>query len=885
MANVNSISNSNSYTSSIYGNKNILSGLASGMDTESMIQNSVSGYETKINQLKQQQEKLTWKQDAYRGITDQMIAINEKYSSYSSTTNLTSPSFFSKAVTTAATGTHAAKISATGKATSDIQINSVSRLASAARYAVSADALGFQESVHLTGDAIALTNEEGAAITKTVSSVTGSLSLRLGTGSYTLDFTESDVYDSAEKLVEGINKKLEDQEVKAKATLEGGKITFTSTDTGGDSVYISGASGDFKSVLGVQSASSSAATNRYEFKSIDVGGKTLSKEVGMAEYLSGKTVNVTLDGVTKSVSLGELKDDSGEYLTDGNALYEKLQSNLNSNLARAFGNGAVTASVSDSGNLSFAVRENSGSSLQVKSDAAELGLGKGLSNVFDASRNLGTLLGEDYFKARGQGEITGNDTDGYTDSTGARTDKDGYLLDEKGEAVYEARELVINGESVGSFDKDTALETLLENVNKNTAAGVSVSYSNLTGQFVFTAKETGAGGKIEFGDGLASRLFEQQPSTLSDVFGKGWSDLKISLGGTKITLLNQDSGASIADQIQGFRFSDEANIYVTGADGREQSFTLGQLKEFASGAARMSAMSSPTYTKGEDAAMNITVNGQTMDLQRSGNTINMDGLSVTLKGTFETGADEEAVSFSTSSDADKIVDAVKGFVEGVNAVLKDVHDAYATRPLTKNSKGETYLPLTEEDKSGMSESAVKAYEEKAKTGILFGDSDLSSMYSRLRSVLTSSDLNLASIGLTSTYSDGVTQISLNEAELRSALESDPDKVQDIFTRSRENGASSDGLMQRFKSVYNTYASKTYGSYGILVNKAGTKLSSMSLLNNSVQKQIDNYEKQIDSWQTKLSDRIDYYTKQFTALEKLMSTMNSQSSMLAQMMGY
>ena len=858
MANVNSISNSNSYTSSIYGNKNVLSGLASGMDTESMIQNSVSGYETKINQLKQQQEKLTWKQDAYRGITDQMIAINEKYSSYSSTTNLTSPGFFSKAVTTAATGTHAAKISAAGKATSDIQINSVSRLASAARYAVSADALGFQESVHLTGDAIALTDEGGEAITKTVSSVTGSLSLRLGTGSYTLDFTESDVYDSAEKLVEGINKKLADQEVKAKATLADGKITFTSTDAGGDSVYISGASGDFKSVLGVQSASSSAAADRYEFKSIDVGGKTLSKEVGMAEYLSGKTVNVTLDGVTKSVSLGELKDENGAYITDGDALYAKLQSNLNSNLAKAFGSGAVTASVSDSGNLSFAVRENSGSSLQVKSDAAELGLGKGLSNVFDASRSLGTLLGEDYFKVD---------------------------VDSEGNAVYEARELVINGESVGSFDKDTALETLLETINKNTAAGVSVSYSNLTGQFVFTAKETGAGGKIEFGDGLASRLFEQQPSTLSDVFGKGWSDLKISLGGTKITLLNQDSGASIADQIQGFHFSDEANIYVTGADGREQSFTLGQLKEFASGAARMAAMSSPTYTKGEDAALNITVNGQTMDLQRSGNTISMDGLSVTLKGTFSTGADEEAVGFTTSSDADKIIDAVKGFVEGVNAVLKDAHDAYATRPLTKNSKGETYLPLTEEDKSGMSESAIKAYEEKAKTGILFGDSDLSSMYSRLRSVLTSSDLNLASIGLTSTYSDGVTQISLNEAELRSALESDPDKVQDIFTRSRENGASSDGLMQRFKNVYNTYASKTYGSYGILVNKAGTKLSSMSLLSNSVQKQIDNYEKQIDSWQNKLSDRIDYYTKQFTALEKLMSTMNSQSSMLAQMMGY
>ena len=69
MANINSLmTNSSSSTSSLYGTRNVLSGLASGMDTEAMIENSVSGYKTKLTQLQQQQTKYEWKQDAYRGL-------------------------------------------------------------------------------------------------------------------------------------------------------------------------------------------------------------------------------------------------------------------------------------------------------------------------------------------------------------------------------------------------------------------------------------------------------------------------------------------------------------------------------------------------------------------------------------------------------------------------------------------------------------------------------------------------------------------------------------------------------------------------------------------------------------------------------------------------
>ena len=289
----------------------------------------------------------------------------------------------------------------------------------------------------------------------------------------------------------------------------------------------------------------------------------------------------------------------------------------------------------------------------------------------------------------------------------------------------------------------------------------------------------------------------------------------------------------------------------------------------------------------------------------------MDGLTVTLKDEFDARQYDEngalvtnsdgsakvnssaAVTFTTGSNADVIVDAIRSFVEDVNKLMTDVHSAYNTQRIAKtsasSSKGTTYYePLTDDDKADMSESAIQKYEEKAKTGLLFGDTDLSSLYNKLLTAIQSygaDRVDMEAIGLSTTYSGGVTTIQLNEAKLRAALDSDPDKVQSVFAKSKEYGAASDGLMTTLKSTLNTYASTSITSPGILVRKAGTKLSSLSLTNNNLQTQLDNLSKQIESWQTKLSNKVDYYTKQFTKLEQLMSSMNNQSSMLSQMMGY
>lgn len=1000
MANINSItSNSYSSTSSLYGNRNVLTGLASGMDTEAMIQNSVSGYQTRITELEQSVTKLEWKQDAYRALTDQMYNINQKYMSYTSKTNLSSNAFFNNAITTTTQGTNAAAISATGSAKSDIQINAVKQLATAARYSVSASDLSIAAASSPTGEKI------DWSLREPVGQIQGTMTLKYGSQNIEIKFTEKDTLDfaetdtneqKAEKLKKMIEEKLDDLTLTTKkgtvkagnlfnVSVEGNKFTFevnhANANDDGSSVYINSVSGNVAALLGASKPASTENADKFANTSFTVGNfDNLVKTPNMAEYLSGKTVDVTLDGVTKQVKIGELTEpdltsyddtiatkkaamDAAEgtegwydartaYLaaeqakTDAynDSLNGQLQTSLQSSIDKQFGKGLVTVNIKN-GALDFSVAAGSGSTLKVASEAGEkLGLGtSGVSNYFNTSKTLQNLLGSTWLHdnarvAAAEGGISSKVVDGetrYYDSDGNRVahtydDPDGkyYRVNDDGDFIYS---LNINGTRVGEFTEDSTLESVLNTINSNADAGVKVSYSNLTSQFVFTARETGTGGKISFDNALAQKLFQSDSSnapaslTAKDLLGDaiewdGFGDALLEVGTvagyTQIGWINKDDSVeSLMQKLAAagdgrfkdfFSYDEGSGTYqlhdllgntmseatakglsINAANNRDSQIDFAAIAERAN--------TPKGYTAGTNAVIDATVNGMQLTLERASNVVEMDGLSVTLKEEFSAyGTDgklvkADAVTFKTSSNADDIVETVKAFVDDVNKLMKDVHDAFATQPAEKSTTKHTrYEPLTEEDKKDMSETAIANYEEKAKQGLLFGDSDLSGLYGKLRDAIQSfgSDrVDMESIGLTTTYSDGVTTISFNENKMRAALESNPDKVRTVFTKTKEGGAATNGLMATLKSTMNAYASTSIGSPGILVRKAGTKLSSLSLLNNNIQKQIDNVNKQIENWQSKLSSKIDYYTKQFTALEKLMSTMNNQSSMLSDLMGY
>ena len=794
MASIYSLMGSTSSSSSIYGSRgsNIISGLASGLDTESMIEGMLQSYKQKIQGLQQDRTKLQWQQSAYQSISNKLVELSRKYTSYTSNTNLFSNTFFDKAVTTTAKGTYSDLVSATGKGTSDVVINGVSRLASKAQYSVS-NSLG----TNISGTTATVSGGELNLSDKTtLSTMDGALSIKYGSQTINLSFGELDLFQDSNgkldtsKLQEAINKQLDETEIVVGGTTykaservsvsvgSDGTVSLSEIGGAGNALYISGASGNFASL--VKDLEDAVKDESSSF-SLDMT-KDVTKEVSTSDYLSDKTISVTLNGQTKTIKLDGITPQGSESFNDA------FVRTLNEKVADAFGNGKLTAAVDGSGKLTFT--GNASDNFSISSGAGELvGLGSGLTSYLDTSRTLGDLLGDNMggLTAVGQDD-NGNDLYGLT----------------------------INGVTM-KFTKDTSLSSVMSAINSNTEAGVDVSYSKLTNEFVFTAKETGAAGKIEMGDDLAKRLF------------------------------GDSSG----------------------------------------------------YTQGTDAEFTATINGTTQTFTRSTNNVDLDGLKVTLEGTFDAvyvkddqGQNTDVVdktqgvSFSTKTNTDTIVDAIKQFVEDYNALVTEVKKAYSDMPL-QQSNGSRYEPLTSEQEADMTESELKAYEEKAKTGILFMDSDLSSLYNSLRSAVTpggNDGAYLRSIGINTSYSEGLTTISLDEAALREALETDPDGVRDAFAKSQKNGAATDGLMASIQSVTEKYAATTGATKGILIEKAGSQYAPSTALSNTMLDKMEDIDEQIEKWQDKMTDKVDYYTNKFTQLEMLINQMNSQSSALAGLTG-
>lgn len=828
MASISSLMGGTSASSSIYGsrNANIISGLGSGLDTESMIEGLVQSYQQKITGLQQDRTKVQWKQEAYQSVSDKMVEFYRTYMSfaYNSPTNLFSSSFFNSAVKTSAAGEFANLVSAVGKSNSEIVLNSVTQLAKAARYTTSGtDALINNSNITVSGGKITAT---GAAMVEQthMSNLEGSLSVKYSNQTVSIDLGALDLMGEGsdgtgkldpKKLEEAINKQLKEQTIKVgennktadqciEVTVsETGEISFSDKTTAKNSVTVTSASGKLSSAL---TAAPDGKSSIIQLKQEVVDNTTTSKNT--AEALTGKTVTVTLDGKTKTFTLGkDLKD--GETFKSLDQVAEDLKKQVND----AFGAG-VEVGFKDN-TLSFKVAE--GSSLSVTSEAGEaLGLGKsGLTSYVNAGKTLGELLGDNMGGLTGKEmqttkaikEVKADDgTVTYEDADGSKVDKDGYFLNEDG-SKKKFYDLTINGKTVGSFTKDDSLDRVMNTIN-NSDAGVKVQFSKTTGQFVFTAKETGAAGRIEIENG--------------------------SLGAAIFGEVNQNTA---------------------------------------------------NYTEGQDAKFSVTVNGKTMELSRSTNAVEIDGMTLNFKGTFNTDPAKpgEPVTFTSETDADTIVDAVKKMVEDYNKILDSVKDLYGTRPLTQGN-GKGYEPLTAKDAEDMTETEIKNYEEKAKTGLLYMDSDLSSLYNSLRGVLTKNSGLLKSVGLSTEYSNGKTSLKLNETALRQALAENPESVKDAFVSSTENGGATDGLMAQMKQVVDRYAGTSGATKGILIEKAGSKYSPTAALNNTMLDKMNDIDKSIQKWQDKLSDRVDYYTNKFTQMEVLLQQMNSQSSALAGLMG-
>ena len=241
--------------------------------------------------------------------------------------------------------------------------------------------------------------------------------------------------------------------------------------------------------------------------------------------------------------------------------------------------------------------------------------------------------------------------------------------------------------------------------------------------------------------------------------------------------------------------------------------------------------------------------------------------------------DSEAISITTSTDTQGIYDKIKDFITGYNNIINKMTKLY-----NADSAG-NYEPLTDDEKSEMSDSEIEKWETKIKDSLLRRDSTLSTVKSAMTTAMSGgatvngktyflSNFGISTLGYMNAaeneqnayHIDGDEDdenTSGNTDKLMTALNSDPDTVMDFMKRMATNLYNAiDKQMTRttLRSKYSIYNDKEMTT------------------------QYKNYTTTIKEWETKISDKEDYYYKKFSSMESALSKLNSQTSSLSGLFG-
>ncbi|MCM1567157.1 MAG: flagellar filament capping protein FliD, partial [Dehalobacter sp.] len=275
-----------------------------------------------------------------------------------------------------------------------------------------------------------------------------------------------------------------------------------------------------------------------------------------------------------------------------------------------------------------------------------------------------------------------------------------------------------------------------------------------------------------------------------------------------------------------------------------------------------------TVYAGQDAVFDF---GDTLNLTSSTNKVTVNGITMNLR---QGGGATSMVSIT--NDTDSSFNLISDFVSSYNDLIEEINSKLS------ETRYRDFLPLTDDEKEEMSEDEIKLWESKAKSGMLRNDSMISGILTKIRSELGSSVAGLttfktlSSIGITTGSYQEKGKLYINEAKLKEALQNDPDEVMDLFTKASDIDEE-DGIAVRIYNEVNNGITQ-------LSSKAGSSTSYSSYDNSTIGKQLSKIDSDIYKLEDRLNDIENRYWRQFTAMEKAIQSMNSQSAWLSQLSG-
>lgn len=909
-----------------------ITGLTSGLDTEAIISALVSSYNYKTNKYKKAQTKLSWKQDAWKSLNTKI------YSLYSSVGNMKLSTAYNLKSTTVSDSTKATVKAGNNAPTGTQQLNIIkvaqagyltgAQLSNSTTTSTTLAELGYTG-----GDAkINLTKGDGTTkeITLTQGSTVGDVIASLK------DAGVSANYDATNHRIF----------ISSKDTGKDNDFTLTGANTeGARALYQMGlavgsdaTNATYKSYTQYYDADGNKlqqnvveAIQKYQdaqksYKTASGQNTNLTSAYGYATAYSemqdalknsGLTTDeqkklTTLLGMSATQRVNSVMDASGNVYTksttldDGSTIYEYGSGNDKKYIQ------AITTAKDDHNNIYTKNADgnyvDSGAGLVYKATGEKDSDGNEyyVYTAPDGQEAKIAMKNEttNYYQAdvaqKGYTEYTDNDGIVYrSNEKGNYTGSDGktYKLENNTFTEIDSDGNAVSNGRTATVTEDQKKEVKTTYSHGNTALSDTTRAADLLSRFREDHKDT-------LTDEVISKLtsniekvnvYESAEDSLDDTDTYSKKNIISS-----IQQAYQSGGASAVTEV--------TNKYAEKITENQTAMTTAQKKmDDNSVLADLAAMDSTSsdYTTALAAFVNkvqdsqrildqsstltnagaMKIDGCDSEIKLNGitytsslNTYSINGLSITAMQATGDG-DTNAITVTTATDTQAIYDKIKSFLTQYNSLINEMTSLYNA----DTAKG--YEPLTDDEKSAMSDSEVEKWEEKIKSSLLRRDDSLESVMNLMTNAMSQpvtidgkkyylSSFGIKTLGFLNApenqqnayHIDGDeddTATSGNEDKLMAMINSDPDTVVSFMQQLTTNLYDAIGTKMKSSSVSSIY--KVYND-------------------KEMASEYSDYTTTIKKWEQKLQDQEDAYYKKFSAMETALSKLQSQTSSLSNLFG-
>lgn len=824
-----------------------VSGLISGLDTDSLIQELVSAYETKKSTYVKKQTKQGWKQDTWKSLNTKV------YSFYTGTLRNAQYSTNYTAKKATISDSTKATVSASGNAVEGTQTLKVKQLAKTA---------------YLTGGQMTAADGKSLTANSKLGELKGLSGFSDGTIKVNADGKESEINLTSDMTMNQFVVKLKEAGLNANFDSANQRLFISAKSSGADKEFsiTAGNAGGMNALtsLGMDAASSSDVSQYIDSATMNVQEKTDTAYMQYMLKTANADLNTQLSGLQdqyKYVTDESYRNSKNTAWADEIKSYEdknKTLDDLNKDILAYTGVDDADTAASHPKIEDFVTKNSDGT--YTYKDAY-------LKDSKDADGNMVKVLDEDKLKTALKDTkldvdtVKSKVTELNANISQMKSNEASIKSTKETQDLYQA-----------AYNEDKTGATLQKKIDSITAeiAENNALLGEKTVNFTDSSKNfaaysyTDANGSTQTVD-LTAKLAKYAMAYGNSTDGNVETKTVNGITVVKSTYENYNNT---------YKAEQEAAANKLGKTADElNAMTAQEKKDFiADYVKKHSSSTGAVRVEGSDAE--IELNGATFNSNTNNFAIN--GLTITATGLTK---DDEEVTINTATDIDGMYKSIKNLISGYNSILKEMNTLY----YADSSKG--YEPLTDDEKDAMTDTEIEKWEKKIKDSLLRRDDTLSGIMSTVKNSMAKSytigdkTYSLSSFGIATA---GYFSVD-NEEQGLYHIDGDPDDS----TTSGKTDKLKAALAEDPDSVVSFFQKVSNDMYDALTKKmARTSLKSSYTLYNDkeMQKQYDEYGDTIDKWDEKIENYTQKYVKQFSAMETALAKLQSSTSQLSSILG-